>query len=62
METSQKRPLKSVDTQNAIERVDLSLFKIEELEERLEMAQLSTAAVGPNSVCWIGDPGCGGGG
>lgn len=42
--------------------VDLRLFKIEELEERLEMAQLSTSAVGPNTACWIGDPGCGRGG
>ncbi|QEH42004.1 hypothetical protein [Chitinophaga sp. XS-30] len=58
----EKRPLKNVDQKSAAEKVDLNLFKIEELEERLEMAQLSTSAVGPNSVCWIGDPGCGGGG
>lgn len=61
MENS-KRPLKNVEQSRTTEKVDLSLFKIEELEERLEMAQLSALAVGPNKVCWIGDPGCGGGG
>jgi hypothetical protein len=52
----------NVDQQRSAESVDLSLFKIEELEERLEMAQLSTSAAGPNGTCWVGDPGCGGGG
>ena len=61
MENSQ-RPLKNVEQSRTIEKVDLGLFKIEELEERLEMAQLSALEVGPNRICWIGDPGCGGGG
>ncbi len=59
MENSHEDQLKEVEQRSAI---DLNLFKIEELEERLEMAQLSTSAVGPNHVCWIGDPGCRGGG
>lgn len=59
MEKSHENQLNDVEQRNSI---DLSLFKIEELEERLEMAQLSTSVAGPNKVCWIGDPGCSGGG
>jgi len=48
--------------QRVEDSIDLDLFRIKELEERLEMAQLSAMSAGPNSVCWLGDAGCGGGG
>jgi hypothetical protein len=56
---NQKPLLKKIEDLSEAEK--LELFKVEELEDRLEMTALAdnidTAAAG-NGVCWLGDAGC----
>ncbi|MCD9019439.1 hypothetical protein [Parachryseolinea silvisoli] len=56
---NQKPLLKKIEDLSEAEK--LELFKVEELEDRLEMTALTDsidAAAGSNGVCWVGDAGC----
>jgi hypothetical protein len=46
----------NVNIENISEQEMLNLFKVEELENRLEMAAITLidAAIDGNKVCWIG--------
>jgi hypothetical protein len=41
--------------ENLTEEQKLELFKVEELEQRLEMAAVVEAAACNNRICWLAD-------
>ena len=51
MEKENQLPVK---IQDLSEEQKLELFKVEELETRLEMAAAAGSSAGSNTVCWIG--------
>jgi hypothetical protein len=58
MNNNQNQLLKRIE--DLTEEEKLELFKVEELEDRLEMTALTDAeaVAGNNGVCWVGDAGC----